>query len=515
MDIHCSHTELKDPAALIPHPKNPNTHPETQVKLLAKIIKNQGWRNPIVVSKRSGFIIAGHARLKAAQLLELEEVPIDYQEFENEADEWAHLVADNKLAELAEADQEILAELLQDLKAEGFDTILAGFDEINLAEILEEEQTDQVEVDAEPQIEEAQQLAEKWNVKKGQVWQLGAHRLICGDSTSPDSLASLMKKDKANLLHADPPYGMGKEGDGVLNDNLYRDKLDAFQMEWWRACRKHIEDNAGAYIWGNAPDLWRLWYCGGLADSERLTFRNTIIWDKPPSASPWGSPIGSEKMRSFPHGYEVCLFFMLGEQGFNNNADNYWEGWEPLRSYLAGEAEKMGWTAKDIKEITGVGMFSHWFTKSQWTLIPKNHYETLQKAAEGKAFLKPYGNIHEQYKGTDKSELQSLRDQFYATRSYFDNTHENMTDVWSYSRVTGDERHGHATPKPVEMMRRAIKSACPPSGIVLEPFIGSGSTLMACEQTGRACRGIELQPEYCAVTIQRWADATGGEPKVQ
>jgi hypothetical protein len=81
---------------------------------------------------------------------------------------------------------------------------------------------------------------------------------------------------------------------------------------------------------------------------------------------------------------------MLGEQGFNNNADNYWDGWEPIRAYLDGEREKMGWNAKTIKEITAVGMFGHWFTESQWTMIPQEHYEALQRAAAGKAFLRPY-----------------------------------------------------------------------------------------------------------------------------
>ena len=100
-----------------------------------------------------------------------------------------------------------------------------------------------------------------------------------------------------SLFLADPPYGMGKETDGVMNDNLYGAKLDAFLMECWRACRPALKSNASAYVWGIAESLWRLWY-RGLADSESMTLRNQIIWDKPPSASPCGSPIGSENMRS-------------------------------------------------------------------------------------------------------------------------------------------------------------------------------------------------------------------------
>jgi DNA modification methylase len=88
-----------------------------------------------------------------------------------------------------------------------------------------------------------------------------------------------------------------------------------------------------------------------------------------------------------------------------------------------------------------------------------------------------------------------------------------MTDAWRFQRVTGEERHGHATPKPVEMMKRVMLSSLPKGGICVEPFGGSGSTLMGAENTGRKCRAIEISPAYVAVAIQRWADATGKEPK--
>jgi DNA modification methylase len=502
---HCSFDRAVDLVDLVEHPSNPNKHSDKQIALLAKIIRNQGWRNPIVVSNRSGFIISGHGRLAAAKLLNVEMVPVDYQDFASEADEHAHLIADNRIAELAEIDGNELAGLLRQLDGQ-IDMELTGFDQVSLDDLLAGTTSDQPEVDAEPQIDKADELQAKWKTALGQVWELGEHRIACGDSTAPETLAKLMNKGQAGLLHADPPYGMGKEKDGVANDNLYRDKLDAFQMDWWRACRPHLEDNASAYIWGNAPDLWRLWYVGGLADSERLTFRSQVIWDKPPSASAWGSPIGSDKMRSFPHGYEVCLFFMLGEQGFNNNADNYWEGWEPIRAELTASCEAMGWSGKDVERITGVGMFGHWFTKSQWTFIPAEHYNKLRDAARGDAFKREHDEL--------KREHDELKRDFYATRAYFDNTHDNMTDVWDYGRVTGEERHGHATPKPIEMMGRCIKSSTPSDAIVLEPFLGSGTTLMACENLNRKCYGIELNPGYVAVILQRWAEATGKEPKL-
>jgi DNA modification methylase len=342
------------------------------------------------------------------------------------------------------------------------------------------------------------------------VWVLGRHRVMCGDSTDPLDVAKLMDGQQAHLVHADPPYGMGKEKEGVANDNLYGPKLDAFQMAWWRAYRPHVRDNASAYIWGNAPDLWRLWYQGGLADSERLTFRNEIVWSKGSAGAAGITHMGADFLRQYPNETERCLFFMLGEQSLSNNADSFWEGFEPIRAHLEGEAKRMGWGPSDIKRLCGVGMYSHWFSRSQWVLIPRNHYETLQKAAEGAAFTLTYDEI---LNGRDggRDGLEALRQGFYASRAYFDNTHELMTDVWKYPRVMGEERHGHATPKPVPMMVRAIKSSCPPDGLVVEPFGGSGSTLAAAEQAGRTCYCMELSPAYVDVIVKRWQSMTGQE----
>lgn len=299
-----------------------------------------------------------------------------------------------------------------------------------------------------------------------------------------------MDGETAVLVHADPPYGMGKESDGVENDNLYREKLDKFQMDWWRTFRPHLADNASAYIWGNAPDLWRLWYCGGLADLERLTMRNEIVWNKG-----HGLGMGSEKHRSYATVSERCLFFMLGEQGFNNNADNYWEGWEPIRAYLDNERKRSGLTTDQCNKICGKqNMTQAAFTKGGFRLILREDYERLRDATNGDGFNRNY---------------DELKREFYATRAYFDNTHENMTDVWDFERVIGEERHGHATPKPVQMMVRAIRSSTSDGDLLVEPFLGSGSTLIAAEQTGRKCYGLELTPAYCDVIVQRWETLTG------
>ena len=124
--INCSHNEMRAVVNLTAHPRNPNTHSDEQIKLLSKIIQHQGWRNPIVVSKLSGYMVAGHGRLLAAELLGLEQVPIDLQDFETEADELAHLVADNRIAELSEIDRSSLADIISDLDTGDFDLDLTG-----------------------------------------------------------------------------------------------------------------------------------------------------------------------------------------------------------------------------------------------------------------------------------------------------------------------------------------------------------------------------------------------------
>lgn len=135
--IRCSYSELRETTSLTPHPRNPNQHGKRQIEMLAKVIQHQGWRNPIVVSARSGFVIAGHGRLSAALLIGCDRVPVDVQEFATEADEWAHLVADNRIAELADMDEDMLGNLLQDLASiEDFDIENSGFDKSSLDNLL-------------------------------------------------------------------------------------------------------------------------------------------------------------------------------------------------------------------------------------------------------------------------------------------------------------------------------------------------------------------------------------------
>ena len=133
--IYCAHTDVVATDSLIENPRNPNRHPEDQIIALAKIIRHQGWRNPIVVSRRSGFVVKGHGRLLAARMLGLEEVPVDYQDYENEAAEWADMVADNKIAELSNMDEDELNAIIRELDGQ-IDLELTGFQTSEINNIL-------------------------------------------------------------------------------------------------------------------------------------------------------------------------------------------------------------------------------------------------------------------------------------------------------------------------------------------------------------------------------------------
>jgi hypothetical protein len=137
--VHCACDLLVDLVDLVPNPRNPNKHGDKQIALLAKIIRHQGWRAPIVVSRQSGFIVTGHGRYQAARLLNVEEVPVNYQNFETPADEYAHLIADNRIAELAELDDNPLREILNELKEHDLDLELTGFDDSFLEKLNKED----------------------------------------------------------------------------------------------------------------------------------------------------------------------------------------------------------------------------------------------------------------------------------------------------------------------------------------------------------------------------------------
>lgn len=134
--VYCAHDKIVSITKVVPNPRNPNTHPDRQLEILSQIIKEQGWRQPITVSKRSGFIVKGHGRYQAAIILNADKVPVDYQDYANEAEEWADLIADNRIAELSNMNEDLLSDLLCEINELDFDMLLTGMEYADIDDLI-------------------------------------------------------------------------------------------------------------------------------------------------------------------------------------------------------------------------------------------------------------------------------------------------------------------------------------------------------------------------------------------
>ena len=390
------HLEYRKVDSLIPYGRNPRTHSDAQVAKIAASIVEYGWTNPILIDGENG-IVAGHGRLAAARQLGLDEVPVIELSHLSPTQKRAYVIADNQLALEAGWNEELLALELNDLAAEGFDLALTGFDEEALAELMAGEESDRTGATDDDAVSAVEEVAIS---RPGDVWQLGTHRLLCGDATDPVSYTQLMGESVADMVFTDPPYNVnyansakdkmrGKDR-AILNDNLgtgFRDFLLAALKPLIAHCR------GGIYIAMSSSELDALQSAFREAGGHWSTF---IIWAK--------------------------HTFTLGRA-------DYQRQYEPIL---------YGWPQ---------GAERHWCGD---------------------------------------------RDQ---------------SDVWNIKKPQKNDLH--PTMKPVELVERAIRNSSRPGSVVLDPFGGSGTTLIAAEKSGRSARLMELDPKYVDVIIKRWQDYTG------
>lgn len=252
--VYCSYDELLDTEAVVGNPRNPNEHPEEQIELLAKIISHQGWRNNITISRQSGFVVKGHGRLMTAIKLGCEQVPVEYQNYATEADEWADLTADNRLAELSEMNNDKLADLLTEMTAEEYPMELTGYTDDVLEDLFESIMEESGDPEPQNQDEEYKQPLPPMS-RPGDLWLLGGHRLICGDATDETTIDRLMDGEKAAMVHTDPPYGVSYETQSgnfamIKNDDKTHDDLYfTLLLPAFNNYRKHTIPQAAFYIW--------------------------------------------------------------------------------------------------------------------------------------------------------------------------------------------------------------------------------------------------------------------------
>jgi DNA modification methylase len=287
---------------LIPYAKNSRTHSPEQVGQIAASIKEFGFRNPILVDGVG--IIAGHGRLMAAQKLGLNKVPtIDCSDM-TESQKKAYIIADNKLALNAGWDTAMLSIEMKDLEDEGFDLALLGFDDKELNALLEPEVSEGLtDEDAVPE------LPEEPKTKLGDIYILGNHRLMCGDSTSIDAVDKLMDGNAVDLIFTDPPYNVGFNGrsgkhDVIKNDNLSESDFETFIGE---VCNTIKAINPKAYY------IWCNWNFYGILQGK-LDYKTCIVWAK----NVFGMGNG------YRHQHEFCLFNGKIDEVIKNESD-LWE----------------------------------------------------------------------------------------------------------------------------------------------------------------------------------------------
>ena len=394
---------------LIPYNRNAKKHNTKQVKSVADSIKRFGFVQPIVIDKNNEIVI-GHCRLEAAKILGLKEVPIISVENLTDKEVKSLRLADNKLNE-SDWNLDLVIEDLKELDEDLLD--LTGFD--NDLIIEEDDKDDQVPA-----------LPEEPTAKLGDFYQLGNHKIMCGDSTKTEDVEKLMDNHKADLAITDPPYNVDYEGGTGLkiqNDSMDDDKFCEFLTEAFKRIAESIKMGGSFYIWH--ADIEGYNFRKACKDSGLLV-RQCIIWNK-------NSLVMGRQDYQWKH--EPCLY------GWKDGASHNWYG----------DRDKT--TVYKIPEDDTTAF--KWFKKNL-------------KLQENKS-----------------------------------------TSIINCNRPSKSSEH--PTMKPVELLEKPIKHASKEDDIVLDLFLGSGSTLIACEKTNRICYGMELDPRYISVILDRWQEYTGNE----
>ena len=375
-----------------PYENNPRVN-DGAVDSLAEIIQKLGFRNPILVNK-DHVIIEGHTRWEACKKLGMESIPCIVEDDLTEEQEKALRIADNKVAEIAEWDEEKLKVEMKWLKDAGFDLALLTFHDDELDAILGGDalEVGQTESNAVPEVPEVA------DSKSGEVYVLGPHRLLCGDATKAEDVKRLVESESVDLWLTDPPYNVAYEGSNGLtiqNDSMEDTKFREFLRSAFGNAEKALKPGAPFYIFHADSEGYNF---RGACHDIGLRVRQCLVWKK--NALVLGR-------QDYQWIHEPCLY------GWKEGAGHTWYG-----------------------------------DRSQTTVME---------------YGKPKKN-----------------------------------DV-------------HPTMKPVEMLVYLLRNSSQRGNVVLDTFGGSGSTLIACEESGRICRTMELDPKYCDVIRRRWAEWKFGE----
>jgi len=298
-------------ADIKPHPKNPRIHPNSAIEKLQRSIQEFGFVNPILISK-DGILLAGHARVKASKEEAHESVPALILDLEGEKAD-AYLIADNKLQEETEWDLPILKELMGELNIGEFDLSITGFDLPEIDELLNDfdsSETDNVAEEDNFNAEEALDEIEEPVSRKGDIFLLGRHRLMCGDSTNLEDIERLMDGEKADMVFTDPPYNvnysnidrpkpgkrdLGKIQNDVMDDNSFKEFLQKVGV----SIEKATQENAAIYVWYASRESLNFY---SMFEKTDIEVNQQIIWKKP-------MLLGRSR---YQWAHEPCLFAVKG-----------------------------------------------------------------------------------------------------------------------------------------------------------------------------------------------------------
>ena len=262
MGRHTTEMKMVETSKLIPYVNNARTHSQEQVNKLRGSLREFGFINPVIIDADYN-VIAGHGRLMAAKEEGIEEVPCVLVDYLSEAQKKAYILADNRYAQDAGWDEELLRLEIESLEGMDFDVSLTGFNEDEIADLFADSEGTGAEED---DFDLSDALEKATFVERGDVWVVGRHRLMCGDATSPEDVATLMDGKKANLIITDPPYNVAFEssdGLSIKNDKMENDKFYDFLLAAFKNMAEHLEKGGSAYVFH--------------ADTEGLNFRKAFI----------------------------------------------------------------------------------------------------------------------------------------------------------------------------------------------------------------------------------------------
>ena len=386
--ITTTQMQLVDINKLVPYVNNARTHSPEQITKLRSSLREFGFVNPVLIDREYN-VLAGHGRIAAAKEEGIKEVPCVFVEHLSEAQKKAYILADNRMSLDAGWDDELLKVEMESLQEMGFDIGMTGFDEMEIADLFEtdtEGEEDNFDVDAE--------LEKPCFSKTGDVWHIGRHTVICGDSTDPETYKRLLGDTKVNLVCTDAPYfvNLQNKSGRIANDNLDDKAAYEFLMKAFTNFKNAMAKDASIYEF-YATMKTRVFY--DAFEDAGFKVGAGLIWKKPRAP------------------------FMRTDWKFNM---------EPII---------WGWR-KDGKHI--------------W-----------------------YGD-------------------------------QKQTAVFEFDGIKDSEKEGfsHPSSKPVPLIVYLIKQCTQTNGLVLDGFLGSATTLIACEQIDRTCYGIELEPKFVDVAVVRY-----------